>query len=102
MFYVADGKVYIKEGNAYRNVGFTAKDKVITHRELESVTLVRGDVVVDSLNSPSLLTQDEIIRKFSLSEENPIPLMEEEKSAGGETADSSSVKKTTRQRRVVK
>lgn len=32
MFYVSDGKVYVREGDHFRNVGFTAKDKVITRR----------------------------------------------------------------------
>ena len=26
MFYVSDGKVYVREGDHFRNVGFTAKD----------------------------------------------------------------------------
>nr|DAG69211.1 MAG TPA: hypothetical protein [Caudoviricetes sp.] len=77
MFYVSDGKVYIREGNRYRNVGFTAKDKVITRRELESTSVVMGAVVVDTLNDPTPLTREEIITKFNLSEGNPIPVIEE-------------------------
>ena len=42
MFYVSDGKVYVREGDHFRNVGFTAKDKVITRRELESTSVVMG------------------------------------------------------------
>lgn len=77
MFYVSDGKVYIREGNRYRNVGFTAKDKVITKRELESTSVVMGAVVVDTLRDPTPLTREEIITKFNLSEGNPIPVIEE-------------------------
>ena len=77
MFYVSNGKVYIREGDRYRNVGFTAKDKVITRRELESPSVVMGAVVVDTLSDPTPLTREEIITKFNLSEGNPIPVIEE-------------------------
>lgn len=77
MFYVSNGKVYIREGDRYRNVGFTAKDKVITRRELESTSVVMGAVVVDTLSDPTPLTREEIITKFNLSEGNPIPVIEE-------------------------
>ena len=73
MFYVSDGKVYVREGDHFRNVGFTAKDKVITRRELESTSV--GTVVVDPLDNPVALTREEIITKFNLSEENPIPVI---------------------------
>lgn len=79
MFYVADGKVYVQEGDRFRNVGFTAKDKVITRRELESTEVVMGTVVVDALNDPLPLTREEVIAKFNLSESNPIPMIEEKK-----------------------
>lgn len=75
MFYVSDGKVYVREGDHFRNVGFTAKDKVITRRELESTSVVMGTVVVDTLDNPVALTREEIITKFNLSEENPIPVI---------------------------
>lgn len=75
MFYVSDGKVYVREGDHFRNVGFTAKDKVITRRELESTSVVMGTVVVDTLDNPVALTREEIITKFNLSEKNPIPVI---------------------------
>lgn len=77
MFYVSDDKVYIREGDHYRNVGFNAKDKVITHRELESTEMVLGTVTVDTLTAPLTLTREEVIVKFNLSEENPIPVIAE-------------------------
>ena len=80
MFYVADGKVYIPESGRFRNVGFTAKDKVVTRRELESSEVILGTVVVDTLHDPIPLTREEVIAKFNLSEDNPIPLIEEKKS----------------------
>lgn len=84
MFYVSDGKVYIREGDRYRNVGFTAKDKVITRRELESTSVVMGTVVVDTLNDPVPLTREEVITKFGLSENNPIPVIKKPRKKVGE------------------
>lgn len=79
MFYVSDGKVYVREGDHFRNVGFTAKDKVITRRELESTSVVIGTVVRNTLDNPVPLTREEVIIKFNLSENNPIPIIGEEK-----------------------
>lgn len=75
MFYVSDGKVYVREENHFRNVGFTAKDKVVTQRELESTSVVMGTVLVDTLDNSVALTREEIITKFNLSESNPIPVI---------------------------
>lgn len=87
MFYVSDGKVYVREGDRFRNVGFTAKDKVITRRELESTSVVMGAVVVDTLNDPVPLTREEVITKFGLSENNPIPVIKKSRKESGETAE---------------
>lgn len=88
MFYVSDGKVYVQEGDHFRNVGFTAKDKVITQRELESTSVVMGTVVVDTLDNPVTLTREEIITKFNLSEENPIPVIKKPRKKAEEPAES--------------
>ena len=74
MFYVSDGKVYVREGDHFRNVGFTAKDKVITRRELESTSVVMGTVVVDTLDNPVVLTREEIITKSICPRKIPFPL----------------------------
>lgn len=87
MFYVSDGKVYVREGDHFRNVGFTAKDKVITRRELESTSVVMGTVVVDTLNDPVPLTREEVITKFGLSENNPIPVIKKSRKNAEETAE---------------
>ena len=87
MFYVSDGKVYVQEGDHFRNVGFTAKDKVITQRELESTSVVMGTVVVDTLDNPVTLTREEIITKFNLSEENPIPVIKKPRKKAEEPAE---------------
>jgi hypothetical protein len=81
MFYVSDGKVYVREGDHFRNVGFTAKDKVITRRELESTSVVMGTVVADTL------TREEIITKFNLSEGNPIPVIKKSRKKSEEPAE---------------
>lgn len=87
MFYVSDGKVYVREGDHFRNVGFTAKDKVITRCELESTSVVMGTVVVDTLDNPVALTREEIITKFNLSEENPIPIIKKPRKKSEDSAD---------------
>lgn len=87
MFYVSDGKVYVREGNHFRNVGFTAKDKVITQRELESTSMVMGTVVVDTLDDSVALTREEIITKFNLSEKNPIPVIKKSRKKTEESAE---------------
>lgn len=88
MFYVSDGKVYVQEGDHFRNVGFTAKDKVITQRELESTSVVMGTVVVDTLDNPVALTREEIITKFNLSENNPIPVIKKPRKKAEEPSES--------------
>lgn len=79
MFYLSDGHIYIEENGKYRNVGFTAKDKVITRVELESTEMVMGDVVVELIDNSIPLTRDEIILKFGLSEKNPIKVITKKK-----------------------
>lgn len=78
MFYVEDGKVYIQEGKHFRNVGFTAKDKVVTTRQLESTEVVLGTLTKAKLPNAVCLTREEVIAKFNLSENNPIPVVHED------------------------
>lgn len=77
MYFISEGKVYVKDGEAYRNVGFTAKNKVITTSELESITMVKGTVVKDNLDNYTPLTQNEVFARFGLSEDNPIEVIAE-------------------------
>lgn len=72
MYYIVDNKVYTKEGDGYRQVSLTAKDKVVVRRELESVTVTPSETVRDELPGAQTVTLEEIIAKFNLSEENPI------------------------------
>ena len=73
MYYISDGKVYIRDGSGYRRVGITAKNKVIVTRELESVTVVPGSSKVKKLKDPVPATLDEVLRKFNVSEDRPVP-----------------------------
>lgn len=72
MYYIVDNKVYTKEGDGYRQVSLTAKDKVVVRRELESVTVTPSETVREELPGAQAVTLEEIIAKFNLSEENPI------------------------------
>ena len=77
MFYISEGKIYEKNEDGYFvSVGFNAKNKVIVTKELESITKVVGNVKKKELPGGQPFTLDEIVRKYNLSEENPIvPLM---------------------------
>ena len=79
MIWLSEGKLFVNEGDLYRNVGVTAKDKVVTHLEPESVSIVPGEVVVDSLAEAVPLTLDEVISKFQISEANPVVPMQASK-----------------------
>ena len=80
MFYISEGKIYEKNEDGYFvSVGFSAKNKVIVTKELESITKVVGNVKKKELTGGQPFTLDEIVRKYNLSEENPIvPLMLDE------------------------
>lgn len=80
MFYISEGKIYEKNEDGYFvSVGFNAKNKVIVTKELESITKVVGNVKKKELPGGQPFTLDEIVRKYNLSEENPIvPLMLDE------------------------
>ena len=80
MFYVVDGSVYTERADGkYVNVEITGKDKVIVSRELESVTVNEGDVVIDDVGSALPCTLNTIIAKFNVSEANPVPFAEKPK-----------------------
>lgn len=70
MLYIADGQVYsVVDGECY-GCDVTAKDKVIKLRELESVTIEqKAKVTLPAGAHP--VTQDELIAKLALSENNP-------------------------------
>lgn len=76
MYYVKGNAVYVQDGDKFRNVKITAKDKVVEVRELESVTITNGTTVMKELNGAVPMTMDEIRRKFNLSEANPIEFAE--------------------------
>lgn len=80
MYYVIDGSVYFERADGkYVNVSITGKDKVVEIRELESVTVNEGTVVIDSIGDAVPCTLNTIIAKFNLNEANPIPFAEKPK-----------------------
>ncbi|MCL1872966.1 MAG: hypothetical protein FWF85_02480 [Clostridiales bacterium] len=72
MYYISDGKIYMKEGKGFQEVSIIAKNKVIVTQELESVTVTSSKVKVKTLKNPQSATLEEIIAKFNLSEDNSI------------------------------
>ena len=74
MYFVVDGSVYAERPDGkYVNVEVIGKDKVIEIRELESVTVNEGDVVIDDVGGAFPCTLDTIIKKFNVTGSNPIP-----------------------------
>lgn len=71
--YLANGNVYTVGGDGLAHpTDVTAKDKVIEVRELESVTVSPQKKTVKLPEGAVPVTTDELIRKFGLSEKNPI------------------------------
>lgn len=71
--YLAGNNVYSVDDNGKAHAtSILAKDKVIETRELESTTLKVDEAVIDLPNEACLITLDELIRKFHISEKNPL------------------------------
>ena len=71
--YLANGNVYmVGEDGLAHPTDVTAKDKVTEVRELESVTVSPQKKTVKLPKGAVPITEDELIRKFNLSEKNPI------------------------------
>lgn len=74
MLYLAqDGNVYfVDDNNEAYPVEITAKDKVIETRELESVNVKVQDKKVELPEGAVPTTQEALLKKFNVSEKNPI------------------------------
>ena len=57
---------------------------MVTRSVRDSASVVMGTVVVDTLNDPVPLTREEVITKFGLSENNPIPVIKKPRKKAGE------------------
>lgn len=71
MLYVDNSGAYLVEGDTCVSVGVSAKDKVVERRELESLSLVRGNEC-DLPSGATPASLDEIVRRFNVSEHNPL------------------------------
>lgn len=72
MYYIKDGMVFEPCEKGFVEVSITAKNKVITTTELESITVTPSSHVETSMYGASMATIDEVMAKFALSEDNPI------------------------------
>lgn len=66
------GRVWIKEGGNFRNVGLAVKEKVVTFKKIESVKVLPGEVVVPSIAGAIPLTVREAISKLGITEDSPL------------------------------
>jgi hypothetical protein len=78
MYLERNGCLYIEEKGKYTNVQITAKNRVVTVSELESITVTPGETVT-SLRGAVPMTMDEIKSKFHLDEDHPIKFAKSKK-----------------------
>lgn len=72
-YYEFNGNCYaVGDDGIAHPLTVTAKDKVIEVRELESITPKVGEEVVTLPSGAHPITLDEIVRKFNLSQKNPV------------------------------
>lgn len=71
-YYEAAGNLYFECDGKVRPVGIKAKDKVVTHRELLSTTVVLGDSEVILPPGAVQTTVDRMIEKRAVSERHPL------------------------------
>lgn len=78
MLYLKDNRVYHVdgEGKAHK-ADVTAKDKVVQVRELESVTVTPAKAACKLPEGARPVTVDELVRKFAISEKNPLKFPKE-------------------------
>lgn len=72
MYYIKDNRVYEPHEKGFVEVSIEAKNRVVTTSELESITVTPSNYVVDKLDGATQATIDEVMARFSLSEDNPI------------------------------
>lgn len=73
MYYIdTKNRIWMESENGFVQVGIEAKDKVTVIKELESVTVVPSNVTAKKIDVASVATLDTIVKKFNVSEENPI------------------------------
>ena len=73
MYYIdTKNRIWEKSEEGFTQVGIEAKDKVTIIKQLESVTVVPSNVTAKKIDVASVATLDTIVKKFNVSEDNPI------------------------------
>ena len=72
MYYIKDGMVFEPCEEGFVEVSVTVKNKVVTTSELESITVTPSSHIEASLEGASVATFEEVMSRFSVSEDNPI------------------------------
>lgn len=70
MYYIENGGVYRKKGNGFQRVAITVKED--RNGNIKSTTVNPGKETVKDIKYKQTYTLDEIVRKFGVSEDNPI------------------------------
>ena len=73
MYYIDKAnRIWMETEKGFMQIGIEAKDKVTVIKELESVTVVPSKKIVKTIDVAQTATLDTIVKKFHVSEENPI------------------------------
>ncbi len=72
-----DGRLWLKEGDEFRNIGLRVKEKQVVFNKIESMQIIPGSIKVPSLENPIPVTIREAIKQLGVSESRPLhPLKE--------------------------
>jgi hypothetical protein len=70
MYYIENGGVYRKEAKGFRAVSITVKED--RNGNIKAITVTPGKETIKEVKSLQNYTLDEIVRKFGVTEDNPI------------------------------
>lgn len=86
MYYIKDGMVFEPCDKGFVELSITVKNKVITTSEIESITITPSSHIEASVEGASVATFDEVMSRFSVSEDNPIKAKGAKKASEKKTA----------------
>ena len=76
-----NGNLWIQEEDGFRNIGVKVKEKEVTFSKIESVEIVPGSVKAPSVDNLTPVTIREAIKRFGVTESNPLNVLSDEEGA---------------------
>lgn len=71
-FYDKKGLLWKQENDGFRNVGVTVKEKLVTFRKIENITVIPGVAKVVDLPDAIPITIREAVSRLGISEQLPL------------------------------